>query len=120
MAPAKGHSLESSSLMARSGPPSSTGTKRTASAARSSRSNASSRRTGRVRHLVCLSNDGYRASLERFKIYVALADRDADRAGMVRVIDESGEDYLYPKTMFAAVRVSPGLARAIASSSGSL
>lgn len=64
-----------------------------------------------------MSNDGYRSSLERLKIYVALVDREAERAGMVRVVDESGEDYLYPKAYFAKVRVSPGLARVIASGS---
>ena len=71
-----------------------------------------------MRHLVCVSNDGYRASLERLKIYVALQDRAAERAGMVRVIDESGEDYLYPKDFFEEVKVSAGLARAIASGAG--
>jgi hypothetical protein len=66
--------------------------------------------------VVCLSNAGYAASLERRKIYVALADRGADRVGMVRVIDESGEDYLYPSAFFAGIKVSPQLARALASS----
>jgi hypothetical protein len=58
-------------------------------------------------------NRGYSASLECRKIYVALADAAADRAGFVRVIDESGEDYLYPKGFFAEIRLSPGLARAL-------
>lgn len=104
-------------MNARSGPRSSTGTKRTGPGARTSRSGASSRSRGRharVRHVVCVSNKGYRASLERLKIYLALADRDAGRAGMVRVIDESGEDYLYPKGYFANVKVSPGVAKIIA------
>lgn len=89
-----------------------------ASGEKSSRSSASSRsRTARrrVRHVVCLSNSGYPASLERRKIYVALVDPAADRAGMVRVIDESGDDYLYPKAFFAKLEVSPSLARAIGS-----
>jgi hypothetical protein len=64
---------------------------------------------------VCVSNRGYDASLERRKIYIALADRQATEMGMVRVIDESGEDYLYPKALFAEIRVSPGVAKALGS-----
>lgn len=68
----------------------------------------------RVRHVVCVSNDGFEASLERFKIYLALSDRDARREGRIRVIDESGEAFLYPRSWFAAIEVSPDLAKAIA------
>ncbi|MBC7582870.1 hypothetical protein FNL55_13710 [Tardiphaga sp. vice352] len=53
--------------------------------------------------VVCLDNDGYDASLERRKIYIALVDQDADKHGMLRVIDESGEDYLYPKASFGPI-----------------
>ena len=92
--------------MAQSGRQSFPFAKRTASAARSSRSSASSRSrkasTARVRHVVCLSNEGYPASLEVRKIYVAFADHEGERARMVRVVDESGEDYVYPKAFFAA------------------
>jgi hypothetical protein len=104
--------------MAHSARQSSTGTKRTASAVRSSRSSASSRRKKASQihghHVVCVFNDGYRASLERRKIYVALADKEADRLGMARVIDESGEDYLYPKAFFADIKVPPLLAKTLA------
>ena len=68
-----------------------------------------------MRHVVCVSNEGYDASLERRKIYVAVVDRQANELGMVRVIDESGEDYLYPKALFAEIRVSPDLAKALGS-----
>ena len=64
---------------------------------------------------MCVANRGYAVSLEARKIYVALADAEADRAGFVRVIDESGEDYLYPKGLFADIRLSPRLAKALAS-----
>ncbi|MBN1612084.1 MAG: hypothetical protein JW940_35965 [Polyangiaceae bacterium] len=64
--------------------------------------------------MVCVSNEGYPASLEVRKIYVSVADRDAEQEGMVRVVDESGEDYLYPKQFFAEIRVPPALAKAMA------
>jgi len=67
----------------------------------------------RVRHVVCVDNDGYEASLERRKIYSAVADSSAARVGMVRVVDESGEDYLFPKECFADIKVPPGLAKAL-------
>ena len=57
------------------------------------------------RFAVCVRNKGYEASLERHKIYVVLADRDAEQDGDVRVVDESGEDYLYPAAWFVAVEV---------------
>ena len=50
-------------------------------------------KTGRV-FAVCVRNDGYEASLERNKISAVLTDEDADRDGDLRVVDESGEDYL--------------------------
>ena len=54
---------------------------------------------------MCVKNGGYRASLERNKIYVALADEEAGRHGMIRVIDESGEDYLFSADRFVAIDV---------------
>jgi hypothetical protein len=55
--------------------------------------------------------------LERRKIYLAFVDREADKLGMVRVVDESGEDYLYPKAFFAEIKIGPHLAKALARSS---
>jgi hypothetical protein len=57
------------------------------------------------RFVVCLKNEGYEASLERNKLYVVLPDADAEREGDVRVVDESGEDYLYPADWFVALEV---------------
>ena len=57
------------------------------------------------RFAVCIKNDGNEASLERNKLYVILPDRRADADGLVRVIDEDGEDYLYPAEWFVAVDV---------------
>jgi hypothetical protein len=53
--------------------------------------------------VVCVDNDGYPAALEKRKIYVALADRAAEKRGLVRIVDESGDDYLYPKSFFRAI-----------------
>ena len=62
------------------------------------------RRTGqRKRFVVCVRNTGYPASLELRKIYQALADPEAQTHGLIRVIDESGEDYLYPQKFFMAL-----------------
>lgn len=55
--------------------------------------------------MVCVSNLGYEASLEVRKIYEVLIDRVAERHHQIRVIDESGEDYLYPVDYFAPVRL---------------
>lgn len=57
------------------------------------------------RFAVCVKNRGYEAALERNKIYVLLSDADAAKDGDVRVIDESGEDYLYPAAWFIAVEL---------------
>lgn len=55
--------------------------------------------------VVCVRNKGYEASLERNKLYVVLSDAGAEQDGDLRVVDESGEDYLYPAEWFVAVDV---------------
>ena len=62
---------------------------------------------------VCLKNDGYEVSLERRKIYQVLADPDAAKHKQVRVIDESGEDYLYPQSFFAPIELPQPIRRAV-------
>ena len=57
--------------------------------------------------------EGYSASLEPGKLYRALADEDAAQHGLVRVVDESGEDYLYPADRFARVELPPATVRAL-------
>jgi hypothetical protein len=59
--------------------------------------------------VVCLENEGYEASLERRKFYLAIPDSDADQHALVRVVDESGEDYLFPADYFAVPKLTPGL-----------
>ena len=55
--------------------------------------------------VVCLRNDGYAASLEVHKIYRILPDPEAEKDGDLRIVDESGEDYLYPKDWFVLIEV---------------
>lgn len=65
----------------------------------------STRRRPTPRFVVCIENTGYPASLELHKIYRIVADADAARDGDVRIVDESGEDYLYPAEWFVAVEL---------------
>ena len=58
-----------------------------------------------ARFAVCINNMEYPASLERHKIYRVLPDEDATADGDLRVIDESGEDYLYPAEWFVIVKL---------------
>jgi hypothetical protein len=70
----------------------------------------------RKRYVVCLSNKGYEAALERHKIYVALGEAGAEGKGLLRVIDESGEDYLYTAQRFVEIELPRKVARAISAS----
>jgi hypothetical protein len=62
---------------------------------------------------VCIDNDGYSASLEKRKIYVALRDDEADKRGLLRIVDESGDDYLYPKTLFRSIVLPQAVRKAV-------
>lgn len=53
--------------------------------------------------VICIDNEEYPASLERRKLYELLPDPDAESVGQLRIKDESGEDYLYPKALFVPV-----------------
>ena len=63
--------------------------------------------------VVCIDNSGYPASLEKRKIYVALPDADAEKRGLLRIIDESGDDYLYPKAFFRSIALPQAVKRAV-------
>lgn len=63
--------------------------------------------------VVCIHNEGYGASLETRKIYRKLADPESSREGLIRVVDESGEDYLYPAEWFEPINLSPQLRSAL-------
>jgi hypothetical protein len=54
---------------------------------------------------VCITNEGYSASLELWKIYQVFSDEKAAKHNLMRVIDESGEDYLYPQTFFVSIEL---------------
>ncbi len=55
--------------------------------------------------LLCVNNEGYEASLEMRKLYENIPDKEAERHGQLRIIDESGEDYLFPASYFAPVKL---------------
>ncbi len=65
--------------------------------------------------VVCIKNADYPASLEKRKIYVALRDADADEHGFVRIIDELGSDYLYPKSLFRTIALPQAVKKAVLS-----
>jgi len=61
-------------------------------------------KTGRARQFVlCVRDGGYPESLEIRKVYRVLPDKAAVDLGMIRVVDESGEDYLYPEDLFVPI-----------------
>ena len=77
-------------------------------------------RTGRIlatrratQFAVCIDNEGYKASLELGKLYRILPDKEAQAHGLVRVIDESGEDYAYSSDRFHSMKVPSVIERAL-------
>lgn len=67
--------------------------------------------------VLCVRNHGA-DDLEPRKVYQILPDRNAGREGLVRIVDESGEDYLYPAEYFVEVKLPIAIARELASTSG--
>jgi len=65
------------------------------------------------RFVVCVENAEYPASLELRKIYESIPDAEGARLGLIRVIDESGEDYLYPKALFRSIELPQAVRRAV-------
>jgi hypothetical protein len=66
--------------------------------------------------VVCMKNEGYAVSLEVRKVYMRISDPDAARHGQIRVVDESGEDYLYPEKYFAPVELPTEAERSLSGS----
>jgi hypothetical protein len=63
--------------------------------------------------VICIRNDDYPATLEKRKLYVKLDDPEAEKKHYIRLIDESGEDYLYPEGYFVAIELSDETKQAI-------
>ncbi len=74
---------------------------------------AMSQRKPVFKFAVCVNNAEYPASLELHKIYRIIPDEDAASDGDLRVIDESGEDYLYPGAWFVFVQLPPAVERSV-------
>jgi hypothetical protein len=64
--------------------------------------------------VLCVENESNPESLEILKVYRTLPDAEAERDKWIRVIDESGEDYLYPKSYFVSVEISASARKRIA------
>jgi hypothetical protein len=66
-----------------------------------------------VHFVVCLDNEGYPASLEVGKLYRYIPDSEAQAEGLLRVIDESGEDYAFEAKRFHEIAVPPVVEKAL-------
>jgi hypothetical protein len=79
------------------------------------RSTSGSRSPAADQHYaICVRNDDYPASLELRKLYPLIEDAFASQHGMVRVVDESGEDYLYPSEFFVRLDLPASVEKALA------
>jgi hypothetical protein len=78
----------------------------------SSKSSATSTKS-HAAMVICISNIGYEVSLEPRKLYEVRADYDAAKHGQLRVVDESGEDYLYPRSHFAEINLPRAIRKAV-------
>ncbi|MDQ2856471.1 MAG: hypothetical protein M3R68_09085 [Acidobacteriota bacterium] len=67
--------------------------------------------------VVCLNNDGYQASLEVGKLYRLIPDEEASAHGLMRVVDESGEDYAFSADRFHAIDLPPTVETALLAAS---
>jgi hypothetical protein len=72
-----------------------------------------SRRTKTQNFAVCIRNTGFGASLEVRKLYVVVDDPDAEANDLIRVVDESGEDYVYPARIFQRLALPGEVQRAL-------
>jgi hypothetical protein len=72
-----------------------------------------SKQPSRGQYVICVQNGGYEASLERRKLYAVVPDAQAEKRRHIRVVDESGEDYLYPREYFVAVELPQSVRKAV-------
>ena len=73
-----------------------------------------STRRSKREFVICVANRGYKASLIVRRLYQTVSDPDAEARGLVRVIDESGEDYLFPQRLFASLSLPKELSQRLA------
>src|SRR5438067_4939879 len=93
--------------------PKSTGMRRTESELRNTNQATARIMKKEAQFVVCIRNKEYPASLELRKLYQVLPDSAASRHGQLRIIDESGEDYLYPKRYFMPVHLPDSVGKAV-------
>lgn len=62
---------------------------------------------------VCINNKGYKASLEVGKLYRVIRDQEAENHGLIRVVDETGEDYAFAADRFASMDVPPAVQKVL-------
>ena len=67
----------------------------------------------RRQYVVCIKNEEYAASLELRKVYAVVPDSSAAKRGLRRIIDESGEDYLYPRDYFIDIKLPASIKRVV-------
>jgi hypothetical protein len=70
-------------------------------------------RNGEPRFVLCINNKDFPASLEARKLYRVLPDPVASKHKLVRIVDESGEDYLYPAAYFTAIKLPATVEKAL-------
>ena len=68
------------------------------------------------RYYICVKNDGYAASLQVRTVYPGVSDPEAESHRMLRIVDESGEDYLFPASFFVPIEVPEAAVPAFAES----
>lgn len=64
-------------------------------------------------YVICVRNEGYEVSLERRKIYRVIPDKKAAERQLFKVVDESGQSYLYPQSCFVAIALTQPIRRAL-------
>jgi hypothetical protein len=70
-----------------------------------------------MRYAICIGNEGYPASLELRKVYEVISDAAAENHQLIRVVDESGEDYLYPTEYFGPIELPKAAERIFSATS---
>ena len=68
-----------------------------------------------AKFVICIKNEGYEASLEKGKVYRVLDDEKSSRHHFIRLIDESGEDYLFPEEFFIPIKLPKAVQKALIS-----